>query len=158
MQNNRLDLYLNTLKKFLTFSLSAFPVFTRPDPRVPIGHTKKIVMSTPVNLKDLTIENITDNVHAINSQCSDPRMKFVIERTVTHLHDLAREVRLTTNEWMTALLFLTKVGQISSDTRQVGSTRLAKILSDRLLNLGIHLTVRRSRAFAFSRLHRPPET
>ncbi|KAH6643239.1 Intradiol ring-cleavage dioxygenase [Boeremia exigua] len=75
-------------------------------------------MSIPVSLKDLTIENITNNVHAINSQCSSPRLKYVLERTVTHLHELAKEVRLTTDEWMTAITFLTKVGQISSDTRQ----------------------------------------
>ncbi|THZ76931.1 aromatic compound dioxygenase [Aureobasidium pullulans] len=70
------------------------------------------------SLKDLTIENITENVHAINSQCSDQRLKFLLERTVSHLHDLARETRLTTGEWMATLLFLTKVGQISSDVRQ----------------------------------------
>ncbi|KAM0544388.1 hypothetical protein ACHAPJ_011849 [Fusarium lateritium] len=75
-------------------------------------------MSAPVNLKDLTIDNITENVHAINSQCSSFRLKYVLERVVTHLHDLARETRLTTDEWMTAIHFLTQVGQISSDVRQ----------------------------------------
>lgn len=79
-------------------------------------------MSTPVSLKDLTIDNITDNVHAINSQCANPRLKYVLERTVEHLHDLAREVRLSTDEWMTAIQFLTQVGQISSDVRQVRRT------------------------------------
>ncbi|EUC27504.1 hypothetical protein COCCADRAFT_41786 [Bipolaris zeicola 26-R-13] len=75
-------------------------------------------MSAPVSLKDLTAENITENVHAINSQCSNPRLKYIFERAVTHLHELVREVRLTTDEWMAAILFLTKVGQISSETRQ----------------------------------------
>lgn len=75
-------------------------------------------MAAPVSLKDLTIDNITENVHAINSQCSNLRLKYILERTVTHLHDLARETRLTTDEWMTAILFLTTVGQISSDIRQ----------------------------------------
>ncbi|KAH6950311.1 putative catechol dioxygenase [Ilyonectria sp. MPI-CAGE-AT-0026] len=75
-------------------------------------------MAAPVSLKDLTIDNITENVHAINSQCSNLRLKYILERTVTHLHDLATETRLTTAEWMTAILFLTKVGQISSDVRQ----------------------------------------
>lgn len=28
------------------------------------------------------------------------RMKFVFEKLVTHLHDFAREVSLTTDEWM----------------------------------------------------------
>lgn len=61
-------------------------------------------------MKDLTIDNITENVHAINSQSGDLRLKYLLERAVTHLHDFARETRLSTNEWMTALLFLTKVG------------------------------------------------
>ena len=76
-------------------------------------------MAAPVSLKDLTIDNITENVHAINAQCKSQRLKYIIERTVSHLHDLARETRLSTDEWMAALLFLTEVGQISSDVRQV---------------------------------------
>jgi hypothetical protein len=76
-------------------------------------------MAAPISLKDLTIDNITDNVHAINSQCSNFRLKYVLERTVEHLHDLAREVRLSTDEWMAAIQFLTQVGQICTDVRQV---------------------------------------
>jgi hypothetical protein len=79
--------------------------------------------AAPISLKDLTIENITSNVHAINSTCPDPRLKFILERVVVHLHDLARETRLSTAEWMKALLFLTEVGQISSDVRQVGDAK-----------------------------------
>ncbi|KAF5694063.1 putative hydroxyquinol-1,2-dioxygenase [Fusarium denticulatum] len=75
-------------------------------------------MAAPVNLKDLTIDNITENVHAINSQCSNLRLKYILERVVTHLHDLARETRLTTDEWMAAIQFLTQVGQICTDVRQ----------------------------------------
>ena len=70
-------------------------------------------------LKDLTIENITENTNLINSQCEDQRMKYVLERLVTHLHDFARETRLSTDEWMAGLMFLTQVGQISNDVRQV---------------------------------------
>lgn len=72
----------------------------------------------PISLKNLTVDNITENVHAINSTCQDARLKFVLERVVTHLHDLVREIRLTTDEWMQTLQLLTKVGQISSDVRQ----------------------------------------
>ncbi|KAH7393849.1 Intradiol ring-cleavage dioxygenase [Phaeosphaeria sp. MPI-PUGE-AT-0046c] len=75
-------------------------------------------MAAPVSLKNLTIENISENVHAINSQCQNPRLKYLLERAVTHLHDFARETRLSTDEWMATLLFLTQVGQISSDVRQ----------------------------------------
>ncbi|KAF3014446.1 hypothetical protein E8E14_008648 [Neopestalotiopsis sp. 37M] len=68
-------------------------------------------------LKDLTIENITENVHSINSRCEDARLKFLLETLVTHLHDFARETRLSVKEWETAIEFLVQVGQISSDVR-----------------------------------------
>jgi hypothetical protein len=77
-------------------------------------------------LKNLTIENITENVHRINSQCSDPRLKYVMERLVSHLHDFARETRLSFDEWMAGIQFLTQVGQICTDVRQV---RLPPLLS-----------------------------
>jgi hypothetical protein len=86
---------------------------------------------SPISLKDLTIENITDNVQAINSQCRDDRLKFILGRTVVHLHDLARETRLTTAEWMAALEFLTSVGQTCTDVRQVSHfANLAMFSSD----------------------------
>ncbi|KAL1963560.1 hypothetical protein VTN77DRAFT_8005 [Rasamsonia byssochlamydoides] len=69
-------------------------------------------------IKDLTIENITENVIAINSLCEDARMKYVLERLVSHLHDFARETRLSTAEWMAGIRFLTEVGKICSDVRQ----------------------------------------
>ena len=72
----------------------------------------------PAGLKNLTIENITENVHAMNSRTPNPRLKYLLERLVTHLHDFARETRLSSHEWMTALLFLTAVGQISTEVRQ----------------------------------------
>jgi len=68
-------------------------------------------------MKDLTIDNITENTILINSQSSNQRVTYVMERLVTHLHDFARETRLSTNEWMAALNFLVQVGQISSDVR-----------------------------------------
>ncbi|KAF5254467.1 hypothetical protein FANTH_725 [Fusarium anthophilum] len=69
-------------------------------------------------LKDLTTENITENVVAINSNCQDPRTRFLFERLVHHLHDFARETRLSTAEWEKAVQFLTRTGKICSDTRQ----------------------------------------
>jgi hypothetical protein len=70
-------------------------------------------------LKDLTIDNITENVHRINSQGSDPRTKYVLERLVSHMHDFARETRLSTQEWMAGIEFLTAVGKKCTDVRQV---------------------------------------
>ncbi|KAI1778871.1 dioxygenase [Hypoxylon cercidicola] len=77
-------------------------------------------MAAPANapaLLDLTIDNITPNTNRINSQCQDPRLRYLMERLVTHLHDFARETRISTDEWMAALNFLVGCGQISSDVR-----------------------------------------
>lgn len=118
-------------------------------------------------MKDLTADNITENVHQINSLCQDERMKYVLERLVTHLHDFARETRLSMHEWMTGLLFLTEVGKICSDVRQVrlfpfwsflslfGAKRREVMLTGRT---GIHPPKRRPRPLPPSRQHRPPQT
>jgi hypothetical protein len=70
-------------------------------------------------MKDLNADNITENTIGINSQGPDERLKYVMERLVIHLHNFARETRLSTKEWMVALNFLTRVGQTCSDVRQV---------------------------------------
>jgi protocatechuate 3,4-dioxygenase beta subunit len=69
-------------------------------------------------LKDLTIDNITENVHLINVSNPSARFRFLLERLVTHLHDFARETRLSTEEWMQGIQFLTATGQICTDVRQ----------------------------------------
>ncbi|KAH7247574.1 uncharacterized protein BKA55DRAFT_572309 [Fusarium redolens] len=58
-------------------------------------------------LKDLTIGNITENVKLVNSTNPSPRFKFLLERLVVHLHDYARETRLSQDEWFQAIQFLT---------------------------------------------------
>jgi protocatechuate 3,4-dioxygenase beta subunit len=68
-------------------------------------------------MKDLTVDNITENVIILNSLCPNPRARYIFERLVTHLHDFAREVRLTAPEWQTGVDFLTAAGQISDDLR-----------------------------------------
>ena len=70
-------------------------------------------------MKDLTIDNITENTIRINSQSGDARSTYVLERLVSHMHDFARETRLSTNEWRAGLQFLTETGQMCSDVRQV---------------------------------------
>ncbi|PKK49305.1 hypothetical protein CI102_6080 [Trichoderma harzianum] len=69
-------------------------------------------------LLDLTIDNITENVVRINSQSSNARLNYLMERLVTHVHDFARETRLSTHEWMATIEFLTKTGQMCTDVRQ----------------------------------------
>jgi hydroxyquinol 1,2-dioxygenase len=50
--------------------------------------------------------------------CTDPRLKEILSSLVTHLHDFAREVKLTEAEWMQGIQFLTATGQKCSGTRQ----------------------------------------
>lgn len=70
-------------------------------------------------LKNLTTDNITENVHLINTHNNpSPRLSYILERLVTHLHDFARETRLSTEEWMAGIQFLTKTGQTCTDVRQ----------------------------------------
>lgn len=68
-------------------------------------------------MKDLTADEVTANVIILNNQASDPRTRYVFERLVTHMHDFARETRLSTEEWMAGIDFLVRVGQISNDLR-----------------------------------------
>ena len=73
----------------------------------------------PPPLLDLTIDNITPNTVRINSQSPNERLTYLMARLVTHLHDFARETRLSNEEWMAAIGFLIGCGQISNDVRNV---------------------------------------
>jgi Catechol dioxygenase N terminus len=78
-----------------------------------------VLKALKMPMKNLTSDNITENVIAINSGCPNRRNKFLMERLVTHLHDFARETRLSTKEWMATLEFLTDCGKMCTETRQV---------------------------------------
>ena len=45
---------------------------------------------------EMSDETITENTIAVNSQHKNMRLFFVLNTLVQHLHDFAREVRLTT--------------------------------------------------------------
>jgi hydroxyquinol 1,2-dioxygenase len=62
--------------------------------------------------------DLTDAVVERLAECDDPRFKTVMTSLIRHLHDFVREVELTEAEWMTAIRFLTKVGQACTDKRQ----------------------------------------
>ncbi|MGH8258587.1 MAG: intradiol ring-cleavage dioxygenase [Steroidobacteraceae bacterium] len=49
---------------------------------------------------------------------ADPRFKQIMTSLVTHLHDFIREVKLTEQEWIRAVQFLTEVGKTCTDKRQ----------------------------------------
>jgi len=69
-------------------------------------------------MRNLTEKNLTATALERISECGDPRLKEVTTALIRHLHDFAREVRLTPDEWNVAIKFLTEVGHITDDKRQ----------------------------------------
>lgn len=63
-------------------------------------------------------EELTEHVIASFAQAEDPRAKFVLQSLTRHLHAFLREVRLTEEEWATAISFLTDAGHITDERRQ----------------------------------------
>jgi hydroxyquinol 1,2-dioxygenase len=61
--------------------------------------------------------SLTDAVIDRFRATPDPRLQEVMISAVRHLHDFVRDVRPTFDEWAAAIQFLTRVGQISDETR-----------------------------------------
>jgi len=61
---------------------------------------------------------ITDAALEQMSSTPDPRLKQIMESLVKHLHEFAREVDLTPDEWIQGIGFLTAVGQKCTPFRQ----------------------------------------
>lgn len=61
--------------------------------------------------------NFTSNViNAIGPACP-PRARFVLSAMLKHIHDFAREVELTNDEWMAGVAFVNACGQMSDEKR-----------------------------------------
>jgi hypothetical protein len=69
---------------------------------------KQNVGAAPV--LDLTVDNITENVIAVNSNLSDnPRLQYLITKFIRASHDFIRDVGLNFDEWEQVWKFLTSV-------------------------------------------------
>jgi hydroxyquinol 1,2-dioxygenase len=66
----------------------------------------------------VTEDNVTELAEARWGTARDPRTAQVLTAMVRHLHAFAREVRLTEAEWMAAVQWLTRTGQISDEKRE----------------------------------------
>ena len=69
-------------------------------------------------MQPVTEENITDLAVQRWGTARDPRTAELMTALVRHLHDFAREVRLTEAEWMAAVQWLTRAGRISDEKRE----------------------------------------
>lgn len=68
-------------------------------------------------MKDIDEVSITQAVLAAN-RSGNPRLVKIMESLVKHLHEFAREVELTEEEWHQGIRFLTETGQMCDDKRQ----------------------------------------
>lgn len=68
-------------------------------------------------MRTVSKDNITQAFLNYCSQDTDPRLKFVLEKLVHHLHDFVRETDLTHDEWRKGLELLYAAGEISTPER-----------------------------------------
>lgn len=66
----------------------------------------------------LSEANSAETVNGRIGEGTDPRLRRVMTSLVEHLHEFIKDVELTEAEWEAAIGFLTRTGQICSDTRQ----------------------------------------
>src|ERR1700752_1751676 len=67
---------------------------------------------------NLTEQTITEALQRTFDTSTDDRFRQLFVCLVQHLHDFAREGRLTGDEWVTAMDFIERGGKISRPTRQ----------------------------------------
>ncbi|CAG2145155.1 intradiol ring-cleavage dioxygenase [Cupriavidus numazuensis] len=84
-------------------------------------------------MRNMTEAELTEVVLQRYQNTPDPRLREILQSLVRHLHAFVRDVRLTEDEWMHGIQFLTAVGQICDDKRQE-----MILLSD---NLGVSMLV-----------------
>lgn len=90
-------------------------------------------------MQDLNEFSVTDEALRQMANTADPRMKLVMEAAVRHLHDFAREINLTPEEWLKGIQFMTAVGQACTPLRQefilladvLGLSALVSLLHDK---------------------------
>ncbi|KAL4079492.1 aromatic compound dioxygenase [Scleroderma citrinum] len=63
-------------------------------------------------------EVITANVLKLTEGTPNPRLRFIFQTLIKHLHRFVNETDLTTDEWIAAINFLTRVGQACTPLRQ----------------------------------------
>lgn len=69
-------------------------------------------------MRNLDQDTITEAVLARQANTQDARLKRIMNSLVRHLHDFAREVELTEEEWLQGIKFLTRCGHMTDDKRQ----------------------------------------
>ena len=80
---------------------------------------------------------LTARVIASFDDASSPRLRDILQSLVRHLHGFAADIGLSEAEWTQAVDFLTRVGQISTDTRSE-TILLSDVLGLSMLVVGLN--------------------
>lgn len=78
---------------------------------IPAG---KGISAAQSKIENRLIETVVESFN----KTEDPRLKVLMQSLTRHLHNFLREVRLTEDEWRTAIDFLTTAGHITDGKRQ----------------------------------------
>jgi len=68
-------------------------------------------------MRNVDQENITKAFMDYCGPDTDPRLRFILERLVHHLHAFAKETKLTHEEWRKGIELLTRTGDITDEHR-----------------------------------------
>jgi catechol 1,2-dioxygenase len=68
-------------------------------------------------MAELSMERFTDTVINAMGPKASPRVREVMTALIRHMHDFAREVNLTTAEYLAACDFVVRIGQMSDERR-----------------------------------------
>ena len=68
-------------------------------------------------MRNVGADTITGAVISVCGPQTDPRVRFLLEQLITHIHDFARETKLTHEEWRKAISLLTAAGDITDEQR-----------------------------------------
>jgi hydroxyquinol 1,2-dioxygenase len=69
-------------------------------------------------MRDLNEHNITDAVLESFAETPNARLLTIVNSLVRHLHSFVKDIEPTFDEWIYAVQFLTRTGQISDASRQ----------------------------------------
>ena len=108
-----------------------------------------------------TEKDVTKAVLAELARAPNPRFREIMSAFVRHLHDFAREVRLTEEEFREAMGYIVKIGQASNETHNEavlisGSLGFSQLIV--MLNNGDNGQVETDASLLgpFWRMHSPP--
>jgi Catechol dioxygenase N terminus/Dioxygenase len=76
-----------------------------------------IIAANDGSISELLPELTRDVIDRMKD-AESPRLREIMELVVNHVHAIAREAKMTHDEWRLAIDFLTRAGKICSDNRQ----------------------------------------